>query len=78
MLALAAAAEWNSEHPIGRAIYSEAAVRDLTVPVPGDVTYSPGAGVSAHIEGRRITWGAARRRGTRQTEPPPAPMTPSH
>ena len=57
VLALAAAAEWNSEHPIGRAIYSEAAVRDLTVPVPGDVVYSPGAGVSARIEGRRITVG---------------------
>ena len=60
VLALAAAAEWNSEHPIGRAIYAEAAVRDLTVPVPGDVAYSPGAGVSAHIEGRRITVGRCR------------------
>ena len=57
VLALAAAAEWNSEHPIGRAIYAEAAVRDLTVPVPGDVAYSPGAGVSTHVEGRRITVG---------------------
>ena len=63
VLALAAAAEWNSEHPIGRAIYSEAAVRDLTVPVPGDVTYSPGAGVSAHIEGRRITVGRRQAQG---------------
>ena len=63
VLALAAAAEWNSEHPIGRAIYNEAAVRDLTVPVPGDVTYSPGAGVSAHIEGRRITVGRCRGQG---------------
>lgn len=60
VLALAAAAEWNSEHPIGRAIYNEAAVRDLTVPVPGDVAYSPGAGVSTHIEGRRITVGRCR------------------
>ena len=60
VLALAAAAEWNSEHPIGRAIYAEAAVRDLTVPVPGDVAYSPGAGVSTHIEGRRITVGRCR------------------
>ena len=63
VLALAAAAEWNSEHPIGRAIYSEAAVRDLTVPVPGDVAYSPGAGVSTHIEGRRITVGRCRGQG---------------
>ena len=60
VLALAAAAEWNSEHPIGRAIYAEAAVRDLTVPMPGDVAYSPGAGVSAHVEGRRITVGRCR------------------
>ena len=60
VLALAAAAEWNSEHPIGRAIYNEAAVRDLMVPVPGDVAYSPGAGVSAHVEGRRITVGRCR------------------
>ena len=60
VLALAAAAEWNSEHPIGRAIYAEAAVRDLTVPMPGDVAYSPGAGVSAHIEGRQITVGRCR------------------
>ena len=60
VLALAAAAEWNSEHPIGRAIYAEAAVRDLTVPVPGDVAYSPGAGVSAHVEGRQITVGRCR------------------
>ena len=60
VLALAAAAEWNSEHPIGRAIYNEAAVRDLTVPMPGDVAYSPGAGVSTHIEGRRITVGRCR------------------
>lgn len=63
VLALAAAAEWNSEHPIGRAIYAEAAVRDLTVPMPGDVAYSPGAGVSAHIEGRRITVGRCRGQG---------------
>ena len=63
VLALAAAAEWNSEHPIGRAIYTEAAVRDLTVPVPGDVAYSPGAGVSAHVEGRQITVGRCRGQG---------------
>ena len=63
VLALAAAAEWNSEHPIGRAVYNEAAVRDLTVPVPGDVAYSPGAGVSAQVEGRRITVGRCRGQG---------------
>ena len=57
VLALAAAAEWNSEHPIGRAICTEAAVRDLTVPVPDDVIYSPGAGVSARVKERWITVG---------------------
>ena len=57
VLALAAAAEWDSEHPIGRAIRTEAAVRDLTVPVPDDVVYSPGAGVSALVEGHRVTVG---------------------
>ena len=57
VLALAAAAEWNSEHPIGWAICTEAAVRDLTVPVPDDVIYSPGAGVSARVKERWITVG---------------------
>ena len=61
VLALAAAAEWTSEHPIGRAIYSEAAVRDLTVPMPQDVVYSPGAGVSARVDGRRVTVGRRKR-----------------
>ena len=61
VLALAAAAEWNSEHPIGRAICSEAAVRDLTVPMPQDVVYSPGAGVSARVDGRRVTVGRRKR-----------------
>ena len=61
VLALAAAAEWNSEHPIGRAIYSEAAVRDLTGPMPQDVVYSPGAGVSARVDGRRVTVGRRKR-----------------
>ena len=59
LLRWAAAAEWHSEHPLGRAVVREAAVRGLTVPEPSEVSYAPGVGVSAVVEGRGVRVGRA-------------------
>lgn len=59
LLRWAAAAEWHSEHPLGRAIVRQAAARGVQVPVPADLTYEPGVGVKALIEGRRVRVGRA-------------------
>lgn len=57
LLALAAAAEWHSEHPTGRAIRAQAQERGLEVPVPQDVVYRPGLGVEALVAGHRVRVG---------------------
>ena len=59
LLRWAAAAEWHSEHPLGRAIVREAAARGERVPTPADLAYEPGVGVGAVVEGRRVRVGRA-------------------
>jgi P-type E1-E2 ATPase len=58
VLALAAAAEHPSEHPLARAVVDAAREQDLTLAPAEDFTSSPGAGVTATISGRAIAVGS--------------------
>ncbi len=57
LLALAAAAEKLSEHPLGRAIVQAALERGLTVPDPETFRVLPGLGVQAQIQRREVLLG---------------------
>ncbi|WP_413816744.1 heavy metal translocating P-type ATPase [Microbacterium sp. BG28] len=57
VLALAAAAESESEHPIARAIVASARERGARIPSASDVSSSPAVGVSATVGGRTIRVG---------------------
>jgi Cu+-exporting ATPase len=59
LLALAAAVESGSEHPIGRAIVAAARTRGLAVPVATGFIAEPGAGVMARVDGRMVRLGRA-------------------
>ncbi|MET8698066.1 heavy metal translocating P-type ATPase [Kitasatospora sp. NPDC004723] len=64
LLALAAAAEHPSEHPLARAIVEAARTRGLTPAAAEDFSSAPGIGVTATVEGRVVAVGApARLRG---------------
>ncbi|AQA06425.1 copper-translocating P-type ATPase [Mycobacterium sp. MS1601] len=75
LLALAAAAEADSEHPLARAIVEAARQRGVDVPGATDFASSPALGVSATVLGRRIQVGGPRLlqqagvTGTRQWAP---------
>src|SRR5699024_2163710 len=56
-LALAAAAEADSEHPLARAIVGAARTRELKVPRAGDFSSSPAVGVRATVDGTVIEVG---------------------
>jgi cation-transporting P-type ATPase J len=58
LLALAAAAETPSEHPLGRAVVQ--AAHGLNVPKPQDFTSTPGRGVSARVGRYRVEIGNSR------------------
>ena len=51
MLALAAAAEADSEHPLAKAIVGAARTRELNVPNATDFSSSPAVGVKATVDG---------------------------
>lgn len=59
LLALAAAAEHPSEHPLARAVVAAARARDLHLAPAADFTAAPGRGVTAVIEGRTVHVGRA-------------------
>jgi Cu+-exporting ATPase len=57
VLLLAAAAEQYSEHPLGRAIVSQARDRGLSLPEPDSFTNDAGHGVVAVVDGRTVLVG---------------------
>ncbi|MFI1733407.1 heavy metal translocating P-type ATPase [Streptomyces acidicola] len=59
LLALAAAAEHPSEHPLGRAVVTAARARGLSLAPAEDFAAVPGQGVSATVEGCKVTVGRA-------------------
>ena len=60
LLALAAAVESSSEHPLARAVAAAASERAVTVPKALDFSAQPGRGVSARVGSQRVALGNAR------------------
>jgi P-type Cu+ transporter len=59
LLAIAAAVEKRSEHPLAHAIVAAAEARGLDVPEANDFTSKTGAGVEARVGGRAVAIGNA-------------------
>jgi Cu+-exporting ATPase len=59
LLALAAAAERNSEHPLAAAIGQSARLRGLSIPVVSDFQSITGSGITGRVLGRRVFIGSA-------------------
>ncbi|GAA2482380.1 heavy metal translocating P-type ATPase [Streptomyces thermolineatus] len=61
LLALAAAAEYPSEHPLGRAVVAAARLRGLHPPQAEDFASTPGLGVTATVQGAKVAVGTPER-----------------
>ncbi|MEU1284165.1 heavy metal translocating P-type ATPase [Kitasatospora sp. NPDC005856] len=61
LLALAAAAEHPSEHPLARAVVDDARTRGLDLAATEDFTSTPGIGVTATVDGHAVAVGAPAR-----------------
>jgi len=59
LLAIAAAAERSSEHPLGQAIVSAAEARSLAIPRAQAFNSVTGKGIAAFVDGKRIAIGNA-------------------
>ena len=59
LLALVAAAELGSEHPVGEAIVVAARDRNLALPPATRFDAVPGHGITAHVDGRHVLVGNA-------------------
>ena len=60
LLALVAAAEQHSEHPLAEAIVRAARERSLTLSAPQEFSALPGLGIRALVDGKRVEVGADR------------------
>jgi Cu+-exporting ATPase len=60
VLALAAAVQSGSEHPLGKAIIAAAKKDAVAVPAATEVKVTPGRGIEAHVGGRRLAVGSSR------------------
>lgn len=54
LLALAAAVEQGSSHPLAQAIVQAASERQLSIPIARDQRALPGSGIEAEIDGQRV------------------------
>ena len=71
-LRLAAGLERDSEHPIARAIVKSAQERAARIPASSDFAYSSGRGVTATVEGRKLSGGGPNLLADLKLEPEPA------
>jgi len=70
LLALAAAAERGSEHPLARAVSEAAAARGIAVGAAADFEATPGGGVEASVSGRAVLVGSAAYLSSRGVDAP--------
>ena len=75
-LTLAACAEHDSEHPVGRALVSEARARGHATRPPEAFEAAPGTGVRATVGGHAVTVGRWDPTRHPHIEPPAGPETP--